>query len=126
MKPKDGHVLAVETVRQLACDVSVTRIVFGPKSELLDVGRKTRVIPAGLRRAVIARDRHCTYPGCNRKPRWCDIHHIVSWANGGETALDNLCLLCRYHHTLTHRDEGEFTDFLNRPMLEAAAVHRPI
>jgi hypothetical protein len=63
MKPKDGHVLTVETIRQLARDASVTRIVFGPNSELLDVGRKTRVIPAGLRRAVIARDRHCTYPG---------------------------------------------------------------
>jgi len=123
---EEGHVLNVETVRQLACDASVTRIVFGPKSELLDVGRKTRVIPAGLRKAVIARDRHCVRKGCNRKPRWCDIHHIVSWADGGETVLDNLCLLCRYNHTLAHCDEGEFEDFLNRPMSEPAVVHRPM
>jgi Domain of unknown function (DUF222)/HNH endonuclease len=102
-----GHVLSVDTIRQLACDASVSRIVFGPKSEILDVARKTRVIPAGLRQAVIARDRHCTYSGCDRSARWCDVHHIIFWADGGETVLDNLCLLCRYHHTLIHRNQAE-------------------
>jgi len=99
---EDGCVLDVETIRQLACDATVTRVVFGPGSEVLDVGRKTRVIPAALRRAVIARDRHCTRPGCSRPPHWCDVHHIISWANGGDTIITNLSLLCRYHHTLTH------------------------
>jgi hypothetical protein len=98
----DGVVLDTESVRQLACDASVSRVVFGPDSEVLDVGRKTRVIPAGLRRAVVARDRHCIAPGCGRPSRWCDVHHIVSWADGGETVIGNLCLLCRYHHTLLH------------------------
>jgi hypothetical protein len=98
----DGVVLDTESVRQLACDASVSRVVFGPDSEVLDVGRKTRVIPAGLRRAVVARDRHCIAPGCGRSSRWCDVHHIVSWADGGETVIGNLCLLCRYHHTLLH------------------------
>lgn len=98
----DGHVLDLETIRQMSCDASVSRIVFGPNSEVLDVGRKTRVIPAALRRAVVARDRHCVAPGCKRSAGWCDVHHIVAWADGGETALDNLCLLCRYHHTLVH------------------------
>lgn len=98
----DGRVLDLETIRQIICDSSVSRIVFGPNSEVLDVGRKTRVIPAGLRRAVIARDRHCVAPGCGRSAKWCDVHHIISWADGGETVLDNLCLLCRYHHTLVH------------------------
>ena len=97
-----GVVLDTESVRRLACDASVSRVVFGPDSELLDVGRKTRVIPAGLRRAVVARDRHCVAPGCARPARWSDVHHIVSWADGGETAIDNLCLLCRYHHTQIH------------------------
>jgi hypothetical protein len=113
---EDGHVLGVDTVRQLACDASVTRIVFGPESEILDVGRKTRVIPAGLRRAVIARDRHCTYKGCGRSARWCDVHHIVFWADGGETVLDNLCLLCRYHHTLIHREQAEDLDHSRQPI----------
>jgi hypothetical protein len=110
-----GHVLGVDTIRQLACDASVTRIVLGPGSEILDVGRKTRVIPAGLRRAVIARDRHCTYKGCGRSARWCDVHHIVFWADGGETVLNNLCLLCRYHHTLTHKQQLEDLDHREQP-----------
>jgi hypothetical protein len=101
-----GQVLPVETVRQLACDASVTRIVFGADSEILDVGRKTRVIPSALRRAVIARDRHCQHPGCRRDATWCDVHHLVHWADGGETSLANLLLLCRYHHTLRHRRDS--------------------
>jgi hypothetical protein len=99
---ESGHVLAVDAIRQLACDASVSRIVFGPSSEVLDVGRKTRVIPAGLRRSVVARDRHCTHQGCDRPARWCDIHHNIHWADGGETTMDNLRLLCRFHHSLTH------------------------
>jgi len=63
---EDGIRLDPYAASQLACDVSVSRIVFGPGSEVLDVGRKTRVIPAGLRRAVIAPDRHCVAPGCRR------------------------------------------------------------
>jgi len=98
----DGFVLDPFAVSQLACDASVSRIVFGPNSEVLDVGRKTRVVPAGLRRAVVARDRTCVRRGCGRSARWCDVHHIVSWADGGETVIDNLCLLCRYHHTQLH------------------------
>lgn len=101
-----GQVLAVETIRQLACDASVARIVFGPESEILDVGRKTRIVHPGLRRAAVARDRHCQHPGCQRPAPWCDTHHIIHWADGGETKLDNLTLLCRYHHTLLHRQSG--------------------
>lgn len=99
---EDRFVIDPESVRQLACDASVSRIVFGPESEVLDVGRKTRTIPAGLRRAVVARDRHCVAPGCRRSAKWCDVHHIISWADGGETVIDNLCLLCRFHHTQMH------------------------
>jgi hypothetical protein len=71
---------------------------------IIDVGRRTRVTPAALRRAVIARDRHCTYQGCDRPTRWCDVHHKTHWADGGETCLHNLCLLCRFHHTLIHQE----------------------
>jgi hypothetical protein len=98
----DGDVLDVETVRMLACDASISRIVVGPDSEVLDIGRKTRVWTAAQRRAIIARDRHCTAPGCERPPDWCDIHHLTHWADEGSTSVDQGTLLCRFHHTLEH------------------------
>jgi hypothetical protein len=97
-----GDVLTIGQLRALACDSSVSRVVLGPDSEVIDVGRRTRLIPTALRRAIIARDRHCTWPGCDRNPRWCDLHHKRHWADGGATEPANLRLLCRYHHTLIH------------------------
>jgi hypothetical protein len=91
------------TLRTLSCDASVARVVVGPRSEPLDVGRRTQVVPPAMRRAVVVRDRHCRFPGCDRPQSWCDAHHIVHWADGGETSLENLVLLCRRHHRLTHR-----------------------
>ena len=91
-----------ETVRRLACDATLTRIVLGAPSEPLDVGRKTPVVSSAIRRAVIMRDRHCRFPGCDRPQSWCDAHHVRHWADGGETSLANLVLLCRRHHTLVH------------------------
>ena len=91
-----------ETARRLACDASVARIVTAGRSEPLDLGRRTSVVPASLRRAVVHRDGGCRFPGCDRPPGWCDAHHIVHWADGGPTALDNLVLLCRPHHRLLH------------------------
>ncbi len=120
-----GRVLDVETIRLLACDSSVSRIVWKGESEILDVGRRTRVIPAAMRRAVIARDRHCVWKGCGRSPRWCDVHHLHSWAQGGDTSLCNLCLLCRYHHTLVHRHEGDLREVLDLRSLERVAAGRP-
>ena len=92
-----------ESVRRLACDASLTRIVFGPNSEPLDVGRKTPVVSSAIRRAVIMRDRHCRFPGCDRPQSWCDAHHVRHWADGGQTSLANLVLLCRRHHAMVHR-----------------------
>jgi len=104
------HVRAVDidTVLRLSCDASVTRVVLSADSEPLDVGRKTPVVPSGMRRALVIRDRHCRFPGCDRPPSFCDAHHIVHWSKGGPTALWNLSLLCRRHHRLIH-DHGGFT-----------------
>ncbi len=121
----DGFVVDPFAVGQLVCDASVSRIVFGPRSEVLDVGRKTRVIPAGLRRAVVARDRHCVAPGCSRSARWCDVHHLVSWADGGETEIDNLRLLCRYHHTLIHLERLSSDDLDVRRLATAVRGRSP-
>jgi hypothetical protein len=97
-----GQVITVAQLRTLACDSSVSRIVLGPDSEVIDVGRRTRVVPTGLRRAIVARDRHCTWPGCDRSSTWADVHHDRHWIDFGPTDQDNCRLLCRYHHTLTH------------------------
>jgi hypothetical protein len=97
-----GAVLGRRAVRRLACDASITRVILDPDSQPLDVGRRTRTIPPAIRSALIARDRGCTYPGCDRGPLWTDAHHIKHWADGGTTALDNLVLLCRQHHRAAH------------------------
>ena len=92
--------------RRLACEASVSRIVLGPRSEPLDVGRRTPVVPHAMRRAVVVRDRHCRFPSCDRHHTWCDAHHVRHWADGGPTALNNLVLLCRRHHRLVHERFG--------------------
>ena len=98
--------VGAELVRRLACDASVQRVVMGPRSEPLDVGRRTAVVPPAIRRAVIVRDGHCRFPGCDRPQAWCDSHHVVHWSDGGATALSNLLLLCRRHHGMVHRTGG--------------------
>lgn len=61
-----------------------------------------------MRRAVILRDRHCRFPGCDRPHAWCDAHHVTHWADGGDTSLANLLLMCRRHHRMVHA-RGGFT-----------------
>lgn len=94
-----------ETSRRMACDASVVHWHESSDGEPLNVGRKTRSIPPAIRRALKKRDRGCRFPGCTCT-RFVDAHHIVHWADGGETGLDNLVLLCRKHHRLVH--EGGF------------------
>ncbi len=94
-----------ETARRLSCDASVRRIVLGPRSEPLDVGRKTPVVPAAIRRAVIARDKTCRFPNCDRPAAWCQVHHVKHWADDGETSLSNGILQCRPHHHLVHEEK---------------------
>ncbi|GLZ51831.1 HNH endonuclease signature motif containing protein [Actinomycetospora sp. NBRC 106378] len=98
----DSTWIRPDTVRRLACDADVIPIVLGSKGEVLDVGRKTRSIPTATGRAVTLRDRHCAFPGCRRRARTAQIHHIQHWAHDGHTEPDNLVCLCRYHHDLVH------------------------
>jgi len=101
----DGTRVAPETSRRLTCDCSLVDVAKDEDGQILNVGRRTRKIPARVRRALEVRDRGCRFPGCCR--RLTDGHHVVHWADGGATALDNLVLLCRFHHTLVH--EGGFS-----------------
>ena len=97
---EDGPALAPETVRRLTCDCTVRPMLHGPRGEI-EAGRKSRVVGAALRRALTARDGSgCAFPGCGCRGR--DAHHVEHWARGGETVLENLLSLCRYHHTLVH------------------------
>ena len=99
-------VVSAQVAQRLACDASVQRVVLSGPSQPLDVGRRTPVVPPAMRRAVILRDRHCRFPGCDRPPAFCDVHHIVWWSKGGETSMANLSLLCRRHHRLVHPPNG--------------------
>jgi Domain of unknown function (DUF222) len=102
----DGAPIAAQTARRLACDAAIVPLLERA-GRPLSVGRKTRTIPPALRRALESRDRGCRFPGC-AAARAVDAHHIVHWANGGPTSLDNPVQLCRHHHhRLLH--EGRYT-----------------
>jgi hypothetical protein len=101
--------LVDEALRRLACDASVRRVLLDPDSLPLDVGRSTRSVPAHLREALAVRDRGCVAEGCDRPTAWTEAHHVVHWAEGGRTALDNLVLLCRMHHRKVHEGRWQFT-----------------
>jgi hypothetical protein len=98
--------LPIESVRRIACDASVIRIIENEAGDPLNVGRKDRVVSSPLRRALILRDRCCRFPGCTHD-KWLDAHHVKHWIDGGVTSLANMLLLCSRHHRLLH--EGEFT-----------------
>jgi hypothetical protein len=106
--------LPIESVRRIACDSDRVVLVEDEEGEPLSIGRKTRIVPAAIKRALWARDGGCRFPGCGRR-RFVDAHHIEHWSVGGETSLGNLLLLCSRHHRLVH--EGGFRiekDYRNR------------
>ena len=95
-------------LRRIVADCLLTRIVFGPDSQILDVGRSQRTLTGARRAAVIARDRHCVWPGCDMPPEFGQIHHAqVHWADGGSTSTTNAALLCWHHHE--HVDGRDIT-----------------
>jgi hypothetical protein len=101
---REGDLLDAGTARRLACDADLVPTVLGTESAILDWGRDKRLFDGPLRAAVVARDQHCTFPGCGRPATWCQAHHVIHWLDGGKTALLNAALLCARHHTIVHRD----------------------
>jgi len=97
-----GAPLSASAARRWACDCKLIPIVLGGESEPLDVGRSSRTVPLGIRRALVARDRGCAFPGCDRPPSRCDAHHVRHWIDSGETSLANCVLLCPTHHRHVH------------------------
>ena len=102
----DGTHVSAETLRRVACDGGLVAAVVDERAGVLDVGRRTRAIPTAIKRALWLRDQGCRFPGCANH-RFVDGHHIKHWLHGGRTSLDNLVLLCSFHHRLVH--EGGFT-----------------
>jgi hypothetical protein len=94
--------ISAKAVERLSCDCTLTRIVLGSESVVIDVGRAKRIVPGATRKALNARDAHCVWPGCDRKATWSEAHHLVHWNKGGATDLSNLVLLCYWHHILAH------------------------
>ncbi len=101
---ESGARVSAETSRRLACGSARVVMQHAADGSVLDVGRRTRVVSTPLRRALARRDGGCRFPGCGL--RLCDAHHLEHWADGGETKLDNMALLCRAHHRAVH--EGGF------------------
>jgi Domain of unknown function (DUF222) len=92
------------TARELAGHApSFIRILTDPiTGTILDVDRSTYRVPADLTRWLQMRDKTCTFSGCGRRARDCDIDHTLAWADGGTTSAGNLSHVCRHHHRLKH------------------------
>lgn len=102
----DGTAIAGDTLLRVACDSGLVVAKTDQQGNVLDIGRRRRTVPPALLRALRLRDRRCRFPGCNHAA-FVDAHHIQHWAQGGETALRNLVLVCHGHHVALH--EGELT-----------------
>src|SRR3979490_2190501 len=94
--------ISSKTVERLGCDCSVTRILLGSDSMVIDVGRAKRTISGPARKALNVRDRGCTWPGCERPASWTSGHHIHHWLHSGNNQEPNLTLLCYRHHWMVH------------------------
>lgn len=113
------------TARRLACGAEIIPIVLDSSGLPLDVGRAARGFTLGIRRAIEAMYDTCAFPGCTTPIPWCDLHHVIPWAQGGPTSLKNCAPLCDHHHDLIHQgdwtmriaDDG-FAEFLPPPWID--------
>jgi hypothetical protein len=98
-----GLAVDAATIHRLACDANIHRVITDGPSSILDYGRATRTIPPAVYTSLVLRDLGCRFPGCDRKPEWCEGHHIWHWEDGGPTNLANLALFCNRHHHQIHQ-----------------------
>jgi hypothetical protein len=99
----DGTAITPDVVERLLCDSGVHRVLAKGRSTILDLGMTTRTVTAALWVALVARDQHCRFPGCDRPSHWCDGHHVTWVSKNGPTNLANLVMLCSRHHHLLHQ-----------------------
>ena len=96
--------LALSTIVTSALRRALLDAPLNGKSIPLDIGYSA-TIPESIRKAVIARDKGCAWPGCNRRPAACDVHHVKHKKHGGKTSTTDCVLLCQYHHDICiHRN----------------------
>jgi hypothetical protein len=93
-----GDLIPVRRVLNLAIDSQVLPVLFDPTGGVMSYGRLRRLAPPGLRLALYARDQGCSFPDCDRPPQWCQAHHFREWQAGGLTSIDNMGLVCVFHH----------------------------
>jgi hypothetical protein len=110
-----GPVLHPEVARRLSCDARVELVVTDQSGNALGIGRASRTPPAWMLRQLVFRDRGCTFPGCELNG-FVQAHHVIHWEDGGPTDLDNLVLVCHFHHKLVH--EFGWRVALNGSMVE--------
>lgn len=100
---EDGTPVPPALLARLACESQISRVIFGAESTILDAGREKRIFPANQVRAIIARDKHCQYPGCDEPPGFGEVHHSLWWAQHlGTTDVEHGVLLCWHHHDWVH------------------------
>ncbi|MGH3803192.1 MAG: DUF222 domain-containing protein, partial [Pseudonocardiaceae bacterium] len=127
-----GGPINADVARRIACDAQVIPVMLGARGEPLDVGRASYAVPAAIRRAVVVRDGGCAFPGCSAPARWCDIHHVVHWADGGPTSVGNCVALCGRHHRLVHHSAwwiemtGGIPEFHPPPWLGGPTRRNPL
>jgi hypothetical protein len=114
--------ISAKSVERWACDSSISRVLL-QDSVPIDVGRTQRVISGAKRRALVARDQHCQWPGCERPASWCDGHHLVHWINGGGSELSNMVLLCRRHHWMVHEGDWQVVKTDDEGLLPVAPTY---
>jgi hypothetical protein len=111
---RDG-LISAEVVRKIACGATTAVAVDDDVGHTMYEGRARRVPTGAQRREVRRRDRHCRFPGCTNVT-FADVHHVVPWKHDGGTDLDNLVLLCRYHHGVVHRKGWSMTGNANEEL----------
>ena len=102
-----GGKLSRNTLERLTCDCRISRVITDGPSNVLDVGWATRNVSNAQWNALVVRDRHCQAKNCERGPAFCEAHHIWHWEHGGPTNLDNLELLCWFHHRERHVHDAQ-------------------
>jgi uncharacterized protein YcfJ len=94
--------LTVEALTRIGCDAEINLMMLDAGGEVMHCGHSTRFPLVGQRRALVVRDQGCVFPGCDRPPSACQAHHLKFWSHHGPTDIENLALVCSFHHWLIH------------------------